>query len=170
MTSKFTEQYRHSGADGLAWSDIRHFTRKEWQGHLPETSALLVCALDEYRQNLGSPVWISPANWGTHGETSYHYPSQRTQGKIWAVDIFPDCDLSWAYHIAVRSKVFGAVGVYPYAKYPAKKLKGLLHLDIRHYASLKKIWWRDPVDVYHYVHNNVELSHMEIAMLAGGIG
>ena len=168
MTSKFTDQYRHSGADGIPWSEIKHFHQGEWGGHLAETSALLVYALDEYRQDLGAPVYISPANWGKHGETSYHYPSQRTQGKIWAVDIFPDCDLSWAYHIAVRSKAFGAVGVYPEWEWHDEMLTGGLHLDIRHYSTLKKIWYK--VDgKYRYIHNNQDLSDMEVLMLAGGL-
>ena len=157
---------RNTPASQLDWDDIAHFTKDEWQGHLAETSALLVTALDLYRTALDAPVYISPANWGTHGETSYHIPTEKHGNKYcWAVDIFPDCDLAWAYHIAMRCKCFGAVGVYPSWLWQDKNLAGGLHLDIRHYATMKTVWWRDEQNKYNYLRKYVDLANMELEML-----
>jgi len=150
--------------DEVDWRHIRHFNRSEWSEGLRETSALLIYALDEFRHNLGYPVYISPANWGRHGETSYHYPQARNNNQCWAVDVFTKAPLCWAYHTAVRSRFFAGIGVYPDWEWEDQDLVGGLHLDIREYNSNKKVWWRDNSG-YHTVRSVDDLSDMEILML-----
>jgi len=160
--NQLTEVNRFKNGNHVDWSLIRHFISAEWQ-QLQFTSALLIYALDEYRHNLGAPVSFSPVNWGKHAPHGYHYGHQKTGGVVWAVDIFPQCDIPWAYHTAMKSKFFAGIGVYPFWNWG--DLHGGLHLDIRYFETNKKVWWCDAKGKYRYIHTSEELSDFEVTML-----
>lgn len=169
----YSDILRTASGRMIDWSDIRYFSRDEWCGHVEETAALLIYSLDLYRHTLGFPVYISPANWGQHSKNSYHNLLPARNGLCWAVDIFPKCELGWAYHIAIRSKVFGGVGVYPFWQYTSKELIGGLHLDIRKYQMNNVVWYYDgPIGQgeYKYIHTVKQyLAFISLLMGTGAV-
>jgi hypothetical protein len=119
-----------------------HFKPTENWGDIEKVSFDLVVTLDKFRELLGHPVYISPAEGavyapGTgHAKNSVHYLGL-------AADIFPKSSLLQAFIIANQIPEIGGIGVYPYWKWEAKKLYGGLHLDIRKYDKRRSLWWRD---------------------------
>jgi len=176
LKTLLSERCRFS--DVVEWGRVRHFTEQswnfanypineKWSYRFAKPSPLLVYALDEFRHNLGHPVYISPKNWGVHSTTGRHAAGKASGGMVWAVDIFPVCDLPWAYHIAMKSKFFAGIGVYPFWNWG--KLHGGLHLDIRYFETNKKVWWCDAKGKYHYIHSPEELRDFEVTMLTEAV-
>lgn len=111
----------------------------------------------EYRKVLNHRLHISPIEGavyseGGHADKSWHriIPGRNNLSK--AMDVFPECDLAFAWITALRFP-FGGVGVYPFAEYPAKRIKGMLHLDMRPYDRYleRALWWRDDDGKYHWL-------------------
>lgn len=125
------------------WSEIDHFRPVEFAGHLDELAAAVIVALDLYRKLLGFPVHISPATWGQHSPRSYHYQVPGRNDFAWAIDVFPACDLLYAWMIAARCSFWGGIGCYPFWEWKNKNLRGGLHLDIRRQDPYRVMWWRD---------------------------
>lgn len=138
------------------WSDVDHFRPSEFAGHLDELAAAVIIALDLYRKLVGFPVQISPATWGNHSSRSYHYRLSGRNEFVWAIDVFPECDLLYAWMIAVRCSFWGGIGCYPFWEWKNKKLRGGLHLDIRRQDPYRAIWWRDRNGRMSYLHQPEE--------------
>jgi hypothetical protein len=158
--------YRQAAANTLDWDQIRHFSITEWGGlsRINSVSALLVQSLDEFRQALKAPVYISPRTWGKHTPRSYHYADTHGNAHCWAIDIFCACPLAWSYYMAMSMPIWGGIGVYPYWSYPDKKLRGGLHLDIRTFQDTRTVWYQDKNGTYNYIHSYEELAEMIVEM------
>ena len=138
------------------WSEIDHFRPPEFAGHLDELSAAVIVALDKYRDLLGFPVYVSPGNWGAHAARSYHYRIPGRNDSAWAIDIFPACDLLFAWLTAVKCTFWGGIGCYPFWTWRNKGLQGGLHLDIRRQDPGRVMWWRDQARRMLYLHRPEE--------------
>lgn len=150
----------------INWNEIKHFTPSENWGNLSLVDPQLIPALDDYRVDLGKPVHLSPVEGAVvaisgHSNQSYHYPVVDA-GKIirpgQAADIFPACDLAYAWMTALRHP-FGGIGVYPYWKYSEKEITGGLHLDLRRNRK-RALWWRDEQGDYHYLKDQGDIKNL----------
>lgn len=85
----------------------------------------LLLKLDDFRDYLGSPIFITCGTQGEHAANSQHY-----QGK--AVDVvFPDTKMGLLDRfIAAERFGFRGIGIYPEWKYQGRDFGGL-HLDVR---------------------------------------
>lgn len=106
--------------------ELKHFTPREFGPWWPMMDGRLLRLLDEYREQLGVPVMISPAP-GALGRIgpSDHESDHNVMrwGRVLAVDVMPvGVDLEHAYQVARAVRVieedrgpvgFSAVGVYP---------------------------------------------------------
>ena len=84
---------------------------------------------------------------------SWHCPIPGRNENGLAIDVFIDGPLMNAFVTALQIPEFGGIGVYPYWKWPAKKLHGGLHLDIRPISGEKTIWWFTKRKKYKYLHS-----------------
>lgn len=139
------------------WSDIDHFRPAEFSGHLDEMSAAVILALDCYRQALGHPLYVSLANWGGHSARSFHYQVPGRNEFAWAIDVFPDCDLVYAWLVAVKCSFWGGIGCYPFWAWGDKDLHGGLHLDIRRQDPCRSMWWHNKADRMLYLANGQDV-------------
>ena len=146
------------------WSDVDHFRPSEFAGHLDELSAAVIVALDKYRDLLGFPVYVSPGNWGAHAAQSYHYRVPGRNDFAWAVDVFPACDLLFAWLTAVKCSFWGGIGCYPFWTWNGKGLRGGLHLDIRRQDPCRVMWWRDQAGRMSYLHRPEEARALLAAL------
>lgn len=151
----------------IEWEKIKHFTPEENWGNLSLVDPQLVYGVDNYRAGLGKPVHLSPVEgavvaMGGHSEQSYHYPIV-IEGKIirpgQAADIFPGCDLAYAWLTALRHYIFGGIGVYPYWKYADKGITGGLHLDLRS-GRRRALWWQDEQGEYYYLRDPDDIHRL----------
>lgn len=119
----------------INWSDIDHFSESEFPAGVVEKMApAFLYRLDGYRADLGYPVYPSPLAGGwvrTDGSTtSRHFIGKNGSGRQSdAGDVFPDCDIWYAFITAVRCG-FTGIGIYFDTQYDGKP-KPMLHLDTR---------------------------------------
>lgn len=117
----------------------------------------------EYRVALDKSLHISPVEGAVyakegHSEKSWHKIIKDRNSLAMAMDVFPNCDIAYAWLTALRFP-FGGIGVYPFYKYPAKRIQGMLHLDIR--PTHKKIlWWRDEDGLYKYLKDAQDIKNL----------
>ena len=112
----------------------------------------------EYRRVLNHRLHISPVKGavyseGGHSNKSWHriIPGRNDLAK--AMDVFPECDLAFAWVTALRFP-FNGIGVYPFAEYSKKRIKGMLHIDTRSIEfgqPGRELWWRDEDGEYHWL-------------------
>ena len=145
-------QYWDKSSDELPWLLIQHFSIPEFEGHTNEISGALVLALELFREKLKKRINISPSNWGIHSEHSWHYRIKDRNKFAQAIDVFPHCNLAYAFMTAIKTNLFNGIGVYPYWSWKNKHLSGGLHLDIRNTKDIK-MWWVDQNNKYHYLKN-----------------
>jgi len=134
----------------IDWAAIKHFSPKENWGDIDLIDPRLIGVLDEYRDDLGHAVHISPAVGAVcaqdgHSKDSYHYPvfvSGKLVRPCQAADVFPDCDLETAWLCAMRHPAIMGIGIYPCWRYQDEHLSGGLHLDIRA-TPRRAMWWQD---------------------------
>ena len=106
---------------GLKW-----FLPDEWRGQWPLLSAELLRNLDQFRDNIGAPVIISPAPGALFRVKSKNEQgnSQHFYGR--AADIMLPGGLAPGVIDAAKAAGFTGIGAYPHwAPYPG------LHLDVR---------------------------------------
>ncbi len=112
----------YTGIKALITGNLKHFKISDFGVWWPFLSVGVLHNLDQFRENLGRPVIISPSPGSIYrpGDAGDH-------GKGNAVDIMlPEGpDLKAAFDVAVKSG-FNSVGIYPHWK----PYKGL-HLGIR---------------------------------------
>ena len=125
----------------INWKTIRHFTPGEFSENPDEHAAPeLIMALDQWREFLGfivnpSPVSGALARFSGDSE-SRHYAVGRLSD---AVDVFASCHIRQAWLSAMRSKLWGGIGVYFDTQYQGKS-RPMLHLDLRPGPTV--IWYR----------------------------
>jgi len=147
-------------------SQVKHYTIKENWGNIDKVHPLLILALDRLRDTFGHRIYISPVegaiyakNTG-HSERSWHYVIPGRNEYAMAADIFPEKNVFNAWILAIKSKDFGGVGIYPYAVWPAKGLQGMLHVDVRPYIY-KELWWQDFAKGYHFITSEQHLREAQ---------
>lgn len=152
FTKDVINQSWNTSSDELPWKFIRYFSKDEFDGHTSEISGAIVYALNEYRNRLNKRILISPANWGTHSKKSWHSRIPNRNDYAQAIDIFPNCKLSYAWICAIKTGFFRGIGIYPYWKYPEKNLFGGLHLDLRKSDHIA-MWWANKNGEYNYFYS-----------------
>jgi len=125
----------------MDWSKISYFKASEF----PESpdkyaSERLIETLDIWREFLGHRIYPSPAPGALarlDGDpNSRHYAVGRLSD---AVDVFPDCGIREAWLAAIRSQMWGGIGVYFDTHFKGKPWP-MLHLDLRPGATA--VWYR----------------------------
>ena len=149
------------GSEAIKLCD--HWSLKENWGCPDLVDPHLIYLSHDYRIYLGSPLYISPVNGAVysksgHASKSWHKIIDGRNTLSMAMDVFPACDLAYAWITAMRFD-FGGIGVYPYYKYPAKKINGMLHLDVRPVKE-KVLWWRDREGKYNYLKNTNDVFNL----------
>ena len=99
-------------------------------------SPKLLNALDNFRDLLERPIYVSPAPGATYRSDSS--TSMHSFGK--AVDIFPKCDMFQAFTNVLQVPDIMGIGLYPHWRYG--KLNWGMHIDVRE-AVDKVIWWQN---------------------------
>lgn len=147
-------------ASSLDWRQINYFSLSDNWGDLGLISKQLILNLDDFRGFLGARLYISPVKGAVqaksgHSPNSMHYAIE-AGGKVirycQAADVFPECELGYAFFQAIKCHYWGGVGIYPFQEWPKKGLRGGLHLDIRP-DEYKKIWICDKDKKNHYLNN-----------------
>lgn len=143
---------------------LYHFDKKEFRDHWDLMDRRLLVSLDLLRRDWDAPVYISPdpdSLGRTEGGTRHDY---KKHGKIYAADVFPECDDSRPARAdahsfyCLASQYFTGIGVYADTKFRGKR-HVMFHLDTRtdRYISDPAEWGR--VD-YEYV--SIEKAFEEI--------
>lgn len=131
---------------------MQYFKISEFDDY-SKMSPRLLCALDDFRHVLKSPVYLSPspsAQWRDDGSTSLHNINKNEQKQSSAIDIFPTCTMWYAFLAALQVPTIKGIGLYPHWTYG--KLNYGMHLDIR--SSLNPvIWWRNKDNEYQTIHS-----------------
>jgi len=133
-------------------TNSKHFKLTENWGDPNLIYPPLIRIGDDYRDALEHPLFVSPARGavyaeGTgHSDASWHYIIPGRNDYAMAMDTFPKGDLFRAWLIALKFPYTG-IGLYPYWEWPAKNLKGGLHLDVRYLEmnQPRALWWCDRV-------------------------
>jgi hypothetical protein len=121
--------------------DMPNFKSREFSEDPDEHAhPYLLEAVQKYRTLLGHPFIPSPtpgalARFEPDDMKSMHYALAKMSK---ALDGFPDCDIFEAFLIAVRSGLFGGVGVYLDTQLKGS-YKPMLHLDLR---ETPLMWYR----------------------------
>src|SRR5690554_5791004 len=116
-------------ASDLDWSKVNNFKPSEFpEGVLDKLDASIICKLDAFREVLKCAVNPSPVASGFiregGSETSRHYAVNRLSD---AVDVFPSCDVFYAFVVAVQFG-FTGIGIY-FDTYYKGNPRPMLHLD-----------------------------------------
>lgn len=122
------------------WSKAKYFrptnTRDQW-GDADAIADDLILKLDDFRRDVGSPIYIlrGVATTG-HTDGSYHYPQLNEQGEVTrapcAVDlVVPGYQLT-PFDLVTQASRFGftGIGYYPHWRWNGQRVGGL-HLDTR---------------------------------------
>lgn len=149
-------------ASDLDFSQIRYFSAREFPNIRTDVGTFSVLnfleagvirALDRFRDRLGHPVVPSPVAgaWIREGgsRTSQHYvgpiklyengePQSQRLGV--AADVFPLCDIRYAFLTALSMPEFGGVGIY-LDTHRNGRAAPMMHLDLR--TGTRQIWLRD---------------------------
>jgi len=141
-----------------AVNNCQFWTISENWGNLSLVDPKLIYLTHDYRLYLNKALNISPVEGAVyavngHHDQSWHKIIKGRNSLAMAMDVFPSCDIAFAWITALRFP-FGGIGIYPYAQYG--KLKGMLHLDIRPTVT-KVLWYRDEAFKYHYLHDPDEV-------------
>ena len=125
----------------INWKTIRHFSAVEFPDNPDENaSPKLIKTLDTWREQLAFRVDPSPVPGGLarfEGDReSRHYAVGRQSD---AVDVFPSCHIRYAWLSAVRSKLWGGIGVYFDTQFEGRS-QPMLHLDLRPGPTV--FWYR----------------------------
>lgn len=125
----------------IDWSKVDCFTKAEFPED-PDKYAdvFMIYSLDKLRDLLQQPIHVSPvsgalARFDNGADYSRHYAVNR---KSDAIDIFCETNIFEAWSIAIRSGLWGGVGVY-FDTFYNNKRHCMLHLDKRPNNSL---WYR----------------------------
>lgn len=145
-----------NGTDAV--KECKFWGLNENWGNLSLVDPKLIYLTHDFRLYLNKPLIISPVKGAVYADNGHHDQSwhKLIKGRnslTMAMDVFPKCDIAFAWLNALRFP-FGGVGVYPFARFG--KLKGMLHLDIRP-TSNKVLWFRDERMQYHYLHDPDEV-------------
>lgn len=109
--------------------NLKHFKPEEFRGWFDRMNPALLHQLDEFREQLGAPVIISPAHGaiGRHqGETGKSQHNIDRYGEVRAIDVMPQTDdMRHAFNVAMR------VGFHGIGVYPDWRPHWGLHLDMR---------------------------------------
>jgi len=126
--------YMVAYARKVSTMDLEHFDPAEFGGSFPVTAAPILRALDQFRDDLGEPIQVSPAPGAvarTLGPGSSSLHNITKYGQTYAVDVLipPGHSLRETYRAARAARLFSGLGVYPdWQPRPG------LHLDVRHRA------------------------------------
>jgi hypothetical protein len=150
----------------------KYFTVNENWGDIDKVDPGLIIELEHYRSYLNFPIHISPVPGAVYAESghedeSWHKIITGRNRYAMAADVFPECNLLYAWFTTLRFG-FNGIGVYPYAAYPAKKLVGMLHLDMRHLTaekSYRTLWYQDVDKEYVYLHSHLEVRKLVSVLL-----
>jgi len=116
------------------WEQIRNFKEHERWGDKSLIRIELIKELDDFRDYINSPVFISCGTQGQHSPNSLHYTGM-------AVDVmFPKLkakDLPDLLLTAMRFN-FSGIGIYPHWTLKGDAIGGM-HLDIRR-SLIKSLW------------------------------
>lgn len=121
----------------MDWSNVGHFTQKEWGNHSELVDPQLIFLLDAIRHEYGKPCIIHCA-WASSGHStkSYHY-----LGK--AVDFhFEDNDYAKQFELISSFPEVGAIGFYG----PGVWAHPGFHIDIRPV----RLYWTERNGIYVY--------------------
>jgi len=117
---------------------VKHFSKEEFRGWYDLLHPELKDKLDEFRERLGRPVSISPAegSLGRHlGDSSKSYHNVDKYHGLLAVDVMPATDdMKRCFRLA-KTVGFGGIGLYSHWK-----PRWGMHLDVRPKAQ-KARWY-----------------------------
>lgn len=113
-----------AAANVFSAGKLRHFDLKEFGMSLPFMAVAWLLMVDEFREQLGAPVIISPAA-GALMRFDSGSESQHCYGRAGDIMLPAGPDLKTAFSVASRVG-FTGIGIYPHWK-PSPGL----HLDIR---------------------------------------
>ena len=132
---------------------MKYFKVSEFDD-ISKMSPRLLCALDDFRDVLGLPVYLSPvkgAQWRNDNSNSQHNINHsRRQSR--AIDIFPKGDPWHCFMAALSIPNIKGIGLYPHWEYPSKHLTFGMHLDVRE-TPCRVIWWENIDKEYITIHS-----------------
>lgn len=116
------------------WANLDHFGPNENWGDPTKMKSKFLRELDDYREFIKRPIFISQGSQGTHAKNSIHYDGL-------AADIlFPGTSLKDLPDLLLQATrfAFKGIGFYPYWNYHGDRIGGL-HLDMRP-TELVALW------------------------------
>ncbi|WP_162558537.1 hypothetical protein [Saliniradius amylolyticus] len=121
----------------LSKPKLKHFAPSEFGAWYPLMNSELLQKLDALREELGSPIHVSPVNGalGRHGGSGDHSQHNVDMwGEVRAIDVFPTLNGEYITTAQQRQTVYDAarkVGFTGIGLYTDTQPGNMLHVDVR---------------------------------------